>query len=74
LSDLPKVAAILPSIIIIILRIYLSRENTRRDKLEAENRVTSNGVVETVDSDGGQVTRVVDNSQMDLTDKENLTL
>ncbi|KAL4867468.1 hypothetical protein BDV12DRAFT_198161 [Aspergillus spectabilis] len=58
---------------IIILRVYLSRENTRRDKLEAENRVTSNGVVESVDSDGGQVTRVVDNSQMDLTDKENLT-
>lgn len=69
-----KVAAILPSIIIVVLRVYLSRENKRRDKLAEANQVTSNGVVETVDSDGGKVARVVDNSQLDLTDKENLTL
>ncbi|KAJ5087796.1 hypothetical protein N7456_011412 [Penicillium angulare] len=68
------VAAILPSIVIIVLRIHLSRENKRRDKLEATNHVTSNGIVETIDSDGSKVARVVDNSQMDLTDKENLTL
>ncbi|KAJ5773011.1 Major facilitator superfamily domain general substrate transporter [Penicillium paradoxum] len=68
------VAAILPSIIIIVLRIYLSRENKRRDKLKESNQVTSNGVVETVDSDGSKVARVVDNSQLDLTDRENLTL
>ncbi|KAJ5679565.1 hypothetical protein N7462_007809 [Penicillium macrosclerotiorum] len=66
------VAAILPSIVIIILRIYLSRENKRRDQLEAAKPVTSNGIVETLDSDGSLVTRVVDNSQMDLTDRENL--
>ncbi|KAJ5506333.1 Major facilitator superfamily domain general substrate transporter [Penicillium expansum] len=60
------------SIIIIVLRIYLSRENKRRDKLAEVNQVASNGVVETVDSDGGKVARVVDNSQLDLTDRENL--
>lgn len=70
----PQVAAILPSIVIIILRVYLSRENKRRDKLEATNQVNGNGIIETTDSDGGLVTRVVDNSQMDLTDRENLTL
>lgn len=57
-----------------MLRIYLSRENKRRDQLAEANQVTSNGVVETVDSDGGKVALVVDNSQLDLTDKENLTL
>ncbi|KAJ5155997.1 Major facilitator superfamily domain general substrate transporter [Penicillium capsulatum] len=66
------VAAILPSIIIIVLRIYLSRENKRRDKLEAADQVTGRGVVETTDSSGAKVTQVVDNSQMDLTDRENL--
>ncbi|KAJ5391450.1 hypothetical protein N7509_006940 [Penicillium cosmopolitanum] len=68
------VACILPSIIIGILRFYLSQENKRRDKLQAEDQVTSNGIIETVDSEGGKVSRVVDNSQMDLTDRENLTL
>lgn len=57
-----------------MLRVYLSRENKRREKLAEANQVTSNGVVETVDSVGGKVARVVDNSQLDLTDKENLTL
>lgn len=57
-----------------MLRIYLSRENKRRDKLAEVNQVASNGVVETVDSDGGKVARVVDNSQLDLTDRENLNL
>ncbi|KAJ5844084.1 uncharacterized protein N7525_001825 [Penicillium rubens] len=56
----------LPSIMIIALRIYLSQENKRRDKLAEANRVASNGVVETVDSDGGKVARIVDNSQFDL--------
>ncbi|KAL2848423.1 major facilitator superfamily domain-containing protein [Aspergillus pseudoustus] len=67
------VAAILPSIVIVVLRVYLSRENRRRDKLAAENQVTANGIVETVDADGSKITRVVDNTQMDLTDRENLT-
>jgi hypothetical protein len=69
-----QVAAILPSIIIVILRVYLSRENKRRDKLAEQNQVTTNGIVETVDADGTKVTRVVDTTQMDLTDRENLTL
>ncbi|KAL4738514.1 major facilitator superfamily domain-containing protein [Aspergillus similis] len=68
------IAAILPMIIIIVLRVYLLRENKRRDKLQAADQVASNGVVEILDSDGTQVARVVDNSQMDLTDRENLTL
>ncbi|UKZ58314.1 hypothetical protein TrVGV298_012182 [Trichoderma virens] len=67
-----RVAAILPSIIIIILRIYLSRENKRRDKLEADNIVTSNGLVETTNADGTKEVRVVDTNQLDLTDRENL--
>ncbi|KAL4995384.1 major facilitator superfamily domain-containing protein [Aspergillus recurvatus] len=67
------IAAILPMIIIIVLRVYLVRENKRRDKLQAADQVVSNGVVEILDSDGTQVARVVDNSQMDLTDRENLT-
>ncbi|KAK4065613.1 hypothetical protein Trihar35433_7733 [Trichoderma harzianum] len=66
------VAAILPSIIIITLRIYLSRENKRRDKLEAENVVANNGLVETTNADGTTDVRVVDTNQLDLTDRENL--
>jgi hypothetical protein len=61
-------------IIIIVLRVYLVRENKQRDKLQAADQVASNGVIEILDSDGKQVARVVDNSQMDLTDRENLTL
>ncbi|KAJ5918700.1 hypothetical protein N7454_009844 [Penicillium verhagenii] len=68
-----KVAAILPSIIIVILRVYLSNENKRRDKLDSVNVINGNGIIETVDSDGTKIARVVDNSQMDLTDRENLT-
>ncbi|KAK4082434.1 uncharacterized protein Triagg1_2246 [Trichoderma aggressivum f. europaeum] len=66
------VAAILPSIIIITLRFYLSRENKRRDKLEAENVVTNNGLVETTNADGTKDVHVVDTNQLDLTDRENL--
>ncbi|KAL7953972.1 major facilitator superfamily domain-containing protein [Trichoderma compactum] len=68
------VAAILPSIIIITLRIYLSRENKRRDKLEAESLVANNGLVETTNADGTKDVRVVDTNQLDLTDRENLKL
>lgn len=69
-----QVAAILPSIIIITLRVYLSRENKRRDRLEEASHVTDNGIIETVDAEGGKSARVVDNTQLDLTDKENLRL
>ncbi|KAH0493370.1 hypothetical protein TgHK011_000043 [Trichoderma gracile] len=66
------VAAILPSIIIITLRLHLHRENKRRDKLEAESLVVDSGIIETTNEDGTRVTRVVDNNQLDLTDRENL--
>lgn len=56
------------------LWVHLKRENKRRDQITAVHSVTQNGIVETVDSDGTKVARVVDNTQMDLTDKENLTL
>ena len=69
-----QVAAILPSVIIIALRVYLSRENTRRDRLEEASHVANNGIIETLDAEGGKVTRVVDNTQLDLTDRENLRL
>jgi hypothetical protein len=69
-----QVAAILPSIIIITLRLYLHRENKRRDKLEAESLVADNGIVETTNGDGTTMTRMVDNNQLDLTDRENLKL
>lgn len=69
-----QVAAILPSVIIIILRLYLHRENKRRDKLEADNLVADNGIIETMNEDGTTVTRVVDNNQLDLTDRQNLKL
>ncbi|KAL7941292.1 major facilitator superfamily domain-containing protein [Trichoderma barbatum] len=68
------VAAILPSIIIIILRVYLSRENERRDRLEADNLVANNGLVETTNIDGSTEVHVVDANQLDLTDRENLKL
>lgn len=69
-----KVAAVLPSIIIVTLWTYLSRENRRRDEFKESHEVNSSGIVETTDSDGSKVTRVVNNTQMDLTDRENLTL
>ncbi|PNP47856.1 hypothetical protein TGAMA5MH_00908 [Trichoderma gamsii] len=65
-------SAILPSIVIGVLRVYLSRENKRRDKLEAENHVASNGFVETTTTDGIKVVHEVDTNQLDLTDRENL--
>ncbi|EEA24900.1 allantoate permease, putative [Talaromyces marneffei ATCC 18224] len=68
------VAAILPSLCIIALRIILVKENKRRDKLQAESDVRDAGIVEEVHDNGTTVTHVVDNNQLDLTDKENLTL
>lgn len=67
-------SAILPSIVIGVLRVYLSRENKRRDKLEAENLVARNGFVETITTDGSKVVHEVDTNQLDLTDRENLKL
>ncbi|KUL87704.1 hypothetical protein ZTR_05849 [Talaromyces verruculosus] len=67
------VAAILPSLCIIALRIILVKENKRRDKLQAESDVRDAGIVEEVHDNGTTVTHVVDSNQLDLTDKENLT-
>lgn len=69
-----QVAAVLPSLCIIALRIILVKENKRRDKLQAENDVRDAGIVEEVQDNGTTVTHVVDGNQLDLTDKENLTL
>lgn len=52
----------------------LVKENKRRDKLQAESDVRDAGIVEEVHDNGTTVTHVVDNNQLDLTDKENLTL
>lgn len=59
---------------IVTLWVYLSKENKRRDQLESDNQVNDTGVVETVDADGTRIAHVVDNTQLDLTDRENLKL
>jgi hypothetical protein len=69
-----QVAAILPAITIVTLWVYLNKENKRRDQLESENQVNDTGVVETVDAEGTRTAHVVDNTQLDLTDRENLKL
>ncbi|KAB8271287.1 major facilitator superfamily domain-containing protein [Aspergillus minisclerotigenes] len=68
------VACILPSLVIIYLRWYLSKENKRRDLLQSETLVADTGVVEEVDNDGTKHARLVDKNQLDLTDRENLSL
>lgn len=69
-----QVACILPSLVIVYLRWYLSKENKRRDLLQSETLVTDTGVVEEVDNDGTKHARLVDKNQLDLTDRENLSL
>ncbi len=69
-----QLAVILPSIIILFLRWYLMRENKRRDALAAANTVLNTGIIESVEADGTKIAHVVDNNQLDLTDRENLTL
>ncbi|ATY59793.1 Major facilitator superfamily general substrate transporter [Cordyceps militaris] len=68
------VAAIVPAILVLTLRIYLDRENKRRDKMEQENSVEDNGIIETVKADGTTERQVVDRNQLDLTDRQNLKL
>lgn len=69
-----QLACILPSGIILYLRYYLVRENHRRDELAANDdaQILHKGVVEDVDADGTRTHTVVDNNQLDLTDRENL--
>lgn len=69
-----QIAAIVPAIIVMTLRIYLSRENSRRDRLEAQNQITDNGIIETTNADGSKDIQVVDKNQLDLTDRQNLKL
>jgi hypothetical protein len=69
-----EVAAIVPAMIVMALRIYLDRENKRRDRHEAENLVTDNGIIETTNADGSTDAQVVDKNQLDLTDRQNLKL
>lgn len=63
----------LPSIIIVVLYILLVRENKRRDELAAQGRVNERGVIEETTEQGNKVGHTVDNNQLDLTDRENLT-
>ena len=69
-----QIAVILPSFVILYLRYYLVKENKRRDALEAQGKVTDGGVVEETTDEGVKVAHTVDNNQLDLTDRENLTL
>ncbi|KAI9935116.1 hypothetical protein ASPWEDRAFT_54123 [Aspergillus wentii DTO 134E9] len=66
------VACIIPSLTILYLRWFLSSENKRRDRLQAQNQVSESGIVEHTSADGSRTAEVVDNNQLDLTDKENL--
>ena len=51
------------------------KENKRRDALVALGEdVRGTGVVESTDGEGHRIDHVVDNNQLDLTDRENLTL
>ncbi|KAM3470122.1 hypothetical protein MY5147_006605 [Beauveria neobassiana] len=68
------IAAIVPAIIVLTLRIYLDRENKRRDKMEGQNHIEDNGIIETVNVDGTMERQVVDSNQLDLTDRQNLKL
>jgi hypothetical protein len=61
-------------IIITYLRWYLAHENKRRDRIQAEKGVIDTGLVEDVDEDGVQRVHAVDKNQLDLTDRENLSL
>ncbi|KAK4561268.1 hypothetical protein LTR86_004585 [Recurvomyces mirabilis] len=66
------VAVILPMIIIINLRLYLDRENKRRDSLAAQGLVREVGVMTHDDGDGVKSEEIVDARQLDLTDRQNL--
>jgi hypothetical protein len=68
------VASISPAILVLYIRYYLDKENKRRDALlDSEAEIRGTGLVESTDEDGQQIDHIVDNSQLDLTDRENLT-
>ncbi|KAK7745523.1 hypothetical protein SLS53_003023 [Cytospora paraplurivora] len=68
------VACVLPTIIVLYLRYYLSKENKRRDALAASGEIRETGVIEHIDESGIRTEEVVDARQLDLTDRENLAL
>jgi len=67
-------ASIFPALLILYIRYYLVTENKRRDALAAAGKDFQNtGVVESADAEGHHVETAVDNNQLDLADRENLT-
>lgn len=68
------VACVLPMAIVLYLRYYLDKENKRRDALARGGAAAEVGVVEHVDDEGRRTESVVDARQLDLTDRENLSL
>jgi hypothetical protein len=59
---------------VLYIRYYLVQENKRRDLLVASGKeIREVGVVESDDGEGHLVDHLVDNNQLDLTDRENLT-
>ncbi|KAF8848455.1 MFS general substrate transporter [Acephala macrosclerotiorum] len=68
------VANVFPALLVLYTRYYLNKENKRRDALVASGKdIQGTGVVESSDGEGHFVDHVVDNNQLDLTDRENLT-
>jgi hypothetical protein len=68
------VASILPAILVLYIRYYLVQENKRRDALVASGKeIREVGVVEESDGEWYFTDHLVDNNQLDLTDRENLT-
>lgn len=68
------IASIFPAILVLYIRYYLVKENKRRDAMVAAGKeIRETGVVESTDDDGHFIDHVVDNNQLDLTDRENLT-
>ncbi|KAH8803525.1 major facilitator superfamily domain-containing protein [Xylogone sp. PMI_703] len=67
-------ASVFPAILVLYIRYYLVKENRRRDRLvESGKEVQATGVVDSIDEYGQHRGQVVDNNQLDLTDRENLT-
>jgi hypothetical protein len=68
------VASVFPAILVLYIRYYLVKENKSRDALVASGKdIRETGVVEESDGEGHLVDHLVDNNQLDLTDRENLT-
>lgn len=63
-----------PALLVLYIRYYLNKENERRDGLVASGKeILETGIMESQDVDGHYVNCMVDNNQLDLTDRENLT-